>query len=445
MGPGGSGGAGGGGGGPTTAPEIHALPPLGEYRFSVAQGSTLTVRLASGNAERDGTELAPGTAYALAGALKSKINTWHGCILEVSAGAPGANIDAHVADPPPSPEQSPSVSYLNLHFKLEGLRSAVTAAQKAHPHAQTQLMGPRIMVVGGPGTGKSTLVRTLTGWATRMGRQPLAVNLDPREGVLALPGTLSAAVFATLSDPAGAGWSVASTPMSRPRAVPPKLPLAYHYGLATPAANPRLYRAVCGSLAAAATARLAEDPDVRAAGMIIDTPACPSAEEAASDDNGNAEDLEAYYGHMAHVAAEFSANIIIVLGGERAEELGRRLSGRRTTLGEPVQVVGLDSTIGGGAGGPKDPITLRDAAFLQAVRERAIREYFFGDARNTLSPYTQQVEFDALSIWKVNSGMVFFPSFHFSLELYFYKSRLICLSSCTGIYAYTCICNADAA
>ena len=160
---------------------------------------------------------------------------------------------------------------------------------------------------------------------------------------------------------------------------------------------------------------------------------------AAGDDGGA---LEAYYGHMAHVAAEFSANIVVVLGGERAAELGRRLwGGRRTTLGEPVQVVGLDPTIGG----QQDPIALRDAAFLQAVRERAIREYFFGDARNTLSPYTQQVEFDALSIWKVNSGMVFFPSFHFSLELYSYTSRLICLSSCTGIYAYTCICNADAA
>ena len=362
------------------------------------------MRLASGTAERDGAELAPGTTYALAGAVKSKINTWHGCVLEVSASA-GANIDAYVTDPPPSPEQSPLVSYLNLHFKLEGLRSAVAAAQKTqHAHAQIQPMGPRIMVVGGTGTGKSTLVRTLTGWATRMGRQPLAVNLDPREGVLALPGTLSAAVFATLSDPAGgatAGWSVAATPMSRPSAVPPKLPLAYHYGLASPAANPRLYRAVCDTLAAAATARLAEDPDVRAAGMIIDTPASPPA-EGGSD--GYGEEPEAHYGHITHMAAEFSVNIVVVLGSEGvAAELGRRLGGRRTTLGEPVQVVGLDRSIGA-TGGARQDIADRDAAFLQAVRERAIREYFFGDARNTLSPYTQQVEFDALSIWKVNSG-----------------------------------------
>lgn len=387
--PGGSGPA----SGPGTATETHALQALWEYRFSVAQGSTLTVRLASGTAERDGTELAPGTVYTIPGPVKSKINTWHGCVLEVSS-SPGGNVEARVADPP-DPDHCPLVAYLNLHFKLEGLRSAVAAAQKA-PHTTTHAqptMGPRVMVVGGSGAGKSTVVRTLTGWATRAGRQPLAVNLDPREGVLALPGTLSAAVFATLSDVAGAGWSVASTPMSRPSAVPPKLPIAHYYGLASPAENPRLYRAVCGALAAAATARLAEDPDVRAAGMLIDTPACP----ADNDDDG------AFLDHLVHVAAEFSANVVVVLGSERvAAELGRRLGGQRTTLGEPVHVVGLERSTGGGRG---EPIADRDAAFLQAVRERGIREYFFGDARNTLSPYTQQVEFDALSIWKVNSGM----------------------------------------
>ncbi|KAK7750800.1 Cleavage polyadenylation factor subunit clp1 [Diatrype stigma] len=411
---------------PTT--ETHTLQPFWEYRFEVPHGSTLTIKLISGTAEKDGTELAPSTPYSFS-ATKSKINTWHGCVLEVTtadpvsgasstaaaAGSSNGNIsgsnnnayDAYIAEPA-SPDETCLVSYLNLHFKLEGMRSAAAAAQKASRQQQQQqttstsaaaTTGPRVMVVGPPSAGKSTLVRTLAGWATRMGRQPLAVNTDPREGMLALPGTLSAAVLATIADVTNDGGVAGSTPMSGPSAVPVKLPLAYYYGLASPDANPRLYRSVCSALAAAATARLTRDPedadpdvdpdaDVRAAGLLIDTPGVlPAADDRAG------------YEHLAHVAAEFSANIIVVLGSERvAAEMVRRFvsaPGQRTTLGEPVAVVALDRSGG---------VVERDAAFMQAVRERAIREYFFGDKRSTLSPFTQQVDFDALSVWRVNEA-----------------------------------------
>lgn len=380
----------------------------------------------SGTAEKDGTELAPGTPYAFT-ATKSKINTWHGCVLEASTAAAAASAadasassngnssntnsnpyDAYVASPD-SPDETPLVSYLNLHFKLEGMRSAAATAQKTGQATTTTTMGPRVMVVGPPCAGKSTLVRTLAGWATRMGRQPIAVNTDPREGMLSLPGTLSAAVLATISDLTN-DWGIAgSTPMSGPSAVPVKLPLAYHYGLASPDANPRLYRGVCGALAAAATARLAEeegDPDVRASGVLIDT---PGVVPGADDDKSR-------YDHLAHIAAEFSVNVIVVLGSERvAAEMTRRFGvggggGQQTTttLGEPIAVVALERSGG---------VVERDAAFMQAVRERAIREYFFGDHRSTLSPFTQQVDFDALSVWRVNEGMFYYVSVLFPNSL----------------------------
>jgi polyribonucleotide 5'-hydroxyl-kinase len=87
-------------------------------------------------------------------------------------------------------------------------------------------------------------------------------------------------------------------------------------------------------------------------------------------------------------------NIIVVLGSTRINaELTKRFAGEKTSLGEPIQVIGLDKSEG---------VVERDEAFLQQTREAAIKEYFFGDARRTLSPQIQQVDFDSLVIYKAS-------------------------------------------
>ncbi|KAI1330953.1 Pre-mRNA cleavage complex II protein Clp1-domain-containing protein [Xylariaceae sp. FL0255] len=351
---------------PTTTQTLEAF---WEYRFEVPHGSSLTIKLLSGTAEKDGTELAPNTPYTFA-ATKSKINTWHGCTLEISTPL-GSTYDAYTSEP--TPDETPMVSYLNLHFKLEALR---TAAQNG---AGT---GPRMLVVGPPNSGKSSFVRTLASWATRMGRQPLVVNTDCREGMLTLPGTLSAAVFATIID-ITTDWG--KLPSSGASAIPVKLPLAYYYGLPQPDDNPKLFKRLLGRLAVAATSRLAEDPDVKSAGMIIDTGGVPTGAKAG-----------VYYDFLAHIVSEFSVNIVVVLGSERVNsEMQKRFAGQTTTVGETVTVVGLDKSGG---------VIEREPSFMQQIREAAIREYFFGDAKMTLSPFTQQVDFAAVSIWRVNEA-----------------------------------------
>ncbi|KAI0847521.1 Clp1-domain-containing protein [Daldinia vernicosa] len=347
---------------PTTT---EILEPFWEYRFEVPHGSTLDIKLISGTAEKDGTELAPNTTYTFT-AMKSKINTWHGCTLEISS--PTGNYDAYTSEP--TAEETPMVSYLNLHFKLEALR---TAADK------TRQMGPRILVMGPPNSGKTSLVKMLTGWATRMGRQPLVVNTDCREGMLALPGSLSAAVFSTIID-ITTDWG--NTPSSGPSAVPVKLPLVYNYGLGQPEENMRLYKRLLSRLAVTATSRLTEDPDVKTAGLLIDT--------------GGVNVSKGGYDHIAHIVAEFSVNIVLVIGSERiSSEMQKKFAGQKTSLDEPITVVSLDKSGG---------VVERDAGFLQQVHEAAIKEYFFGDTNITLSPFTQQVDFSALSIWKVNQA-----------------------------------------
>lgn len=73
----------------------------------------------------------------------------------------------------------------------------------------------------------------------------------------------------------------------------------------------------------------------------------------------------------------------------------RRFSGYRTTTGGTITLVKLDKS-----GGCVD----RDDEFMQKSREAAIKEYFFGDLKRTLSPHTQQVSFDDAAIYKVLEG-----------------------------------------
>lgn len=78
-----------------------------------------------------------------------------------------------------------------------------------------------------------------------------------------------------------------------------------------------------------------------------------------------------------------------------SSELSRRFGTERTSLGEPISVVPIDKS---------DGVVVRDEAFLQHVREAAIKEYFYGDSRRTLSPLIQQVDFDNVVVYRTSDG-----------------------------------------
>lgn len=239
--------------------------------------SEIHVKLVSGVADKDGTELAIQKSYRFSG-IKSKITTLLGCELEIE----GTPDDEFVAEFN-NPTDSPLNSYLNLHWKLTALRQRAAAARTE---------GPRVLVCGPPAAGKTTVVRTLTSLATRLGGQPVVVNTDPKEGMLSMPGTLSACVLATILDvEAIDGWG--TTPTSGPSQVPVKLPLVYYYGASQPSERVSKYRELVSQLASSVSSRFTQDPDAKSSGLIIDT---PGLEEKNKDDFDN----------IVHTAEELS-------------------------------------------------------------------------------------------------------------------------------------------
>lgn len=172
-------------------------------------------------------------------------------------------------------------SYANTHFALENLRQTATSQG---------LEGPRVLIVGPSNSGKTSLVKLLTAYATRGGSQPLVVNTDSREGMLSIPGSLTATAFASVIDVED-GWG--SSPTSGPSPVPVKLPLVYYYGLPSPEDGPKLFKPIVTRLALAATSRLADDPEVRRTGMLIDTPGVISQGKGG-------------YDILSHIVSEFS-------------------------------------------------------------------------------------------------------------------------------------------
>ncbi|KAI8662331.1 hypothetical protein LRP88_03585 [Fusarium phalaenopsidis] len=341
---------------------VLALRPVCEWRFQVSYGSSVIVKVLSGTAEKDGVELAPRNAYNFSG-VKSKILTWHGCELEIDGRCDSESIADYG-----NPTENVANSHLNLHGQLNDMRQA--AAREGRE-------GPRVLITGGVNTGKTTLARTLTSYATRQSYQPLVVNADPKEGLLSLPGTLSASVLATVMDPEAVdGWG--STPTSGPSSVPVKLPLVFYYGLESPEEDPDFYRELVSKLAGSVSGRLNEDENVKSSGVIIDGTGLPEQTKDGFD-------------LVAHIVDEFSINVIIVVGSSHISgELTKRFANERTSLGEPISVVPLDKS---------DGVVERDEMFMQHAREAAIKEYFFGDSRRTLSPLIQQVDFDNVVVY----------------------------------------------
>ena len=92
-----------------------------------------------------------------------------------------------------------------------------------------------------------------------------------------------------------------------------------------------------------------------------------------------------------------TVNLVLVVGSNQMyDELEQRLAGVFTSFGEPIECVNLEKP---------DGIPEVVDSFTRQNREAAIKEYFFGDSKRTLSPSLQVISFDDVAIFKAPDGM----------------------------------------
>jgi polyribonucleotide 5'-hydroxyl-kinase len=233
-------------------------------------------QLLSGTAEIFGTELAVNQTYTFTG-HKAAVYTWHGCKLEVF----GDCQTDYTA------EETPMASYANLHFALEDIRMNASGNPTG---------GPRVMIVGPDNAGKTSLVKLLTGYATRSGRTPIVANLDPKEGMLTVPGAISAVTMESIMD-VEEGWG--TSPINGPSQIPVKLPLVYYYGHEDLESHRDLSKALIRRMALSVISRMEDDENVKQTGCIIDSP-------------GSISHGRGGYEIVQHVVSEFSGTYIFI-------------------------------------------------------------------------------------------------------------------------------------
>lgn len=317
------------------------LDPDCELRFEIeSKNEKVKLEVLTGLAELFGTELVKGKSYEFGTGDKVAVFTYHGCTVRVTG-----NMDVcYVA------KETPMVQYLNSHSALEALRD------KAE---EKNTRGPIVMVVGPTDVGKTTVCRLFLNYAVRQGRSPFYVDLDPGQGNISIPGTISALLV--------------ERPASVESGFSQKAPLVFHYGHKSPGDNMALYKNVTSRLADVMLDALNSNKKARVSGMVINT--CGWVKGGG-------------YKYILHAAKEFEVGAVFVLDQERLyNELLRDMPNF-------VKVVFLPKS-GGVVERPKN---------LRAeTRDFKIREYFYGGSRSPLYPHRFEVKWSDVKIFKIGA------------------------------------------
>ncbi|KAK3052031.1 Cleavage polyadenylation factor subunit clp1 [Extremus antarcticus] len=332
------------------------LPPRTEWRFEVNFQQQYTIKVLTGHAELFGVELAPNQVHNFSG-VKGAVFTWQGCRLELSGEAESEYL-GHETDY--------AVEWLNVHGMLDTARGDAQSTPSSEG-------GPRVLVVGPDFVGKSSLIRSLAAWGVQSGWTPTIINADPREGLLAPPGSISAVTVGSwMSVEDGYGIS----PISGPTVTPVKAPLIYHCPYASATEKPEIYKALLTRTALSVTNKLEENLLAKQSGLIIDTP-------------GALNDPRSNYATIAHIVSEFSISLILTLGSERlSNDLSRRFTG------DNIPVLRIAKPAGAAE---------KDAQFMKQLANQQIRQYFFGTSKDPLNPHSHTIAFTDINLWRANS------------------------------------------
>ncbi|KAK0563891.1 Cleavage polyadenylation factor subunit clp1, partial [Tilletia horrida] len=253
--------------------------------------------------------------------------------------------------------------------------AALSANEATAYRAEGQ--GPRVMIVGGESSGKSSLVKFLANYAMRSpavcslsssssssangkeeqpeitGWWPVIVNLDPGDGAAPLPFTFSAlplqplpTAFLASSSPAlPYGLTTSTTGAIHPTPTSAHIvsPYTLWLGRDNVRENEMHAKRVVDWLAEGVERRLARDARARMSGLVIDTPGVITA------------DGRSRYAWIQYCARAFKVDTIVVLGHDKLNIELSRLYGH-----------------------PSSGVVELDDVYRSRLRSLQVRTYFYG-------------------------------------------------------------------
>lgn len=376
---------------------VFELKANQELRFNVAD-EQIRVELRRGLAEVYGTEMLLNKTYEFQRNSRAAIFTYHGAIIEMT----GSPLKCHIGQ-----KCDYMNYYLNIHADLEKMRdeAAIFSEQiKFNPNiaegSQTvsndsnnicndskeptpvpktstsnssikpDLSKTPICLVCKPmyarNVGKSTLCRILSNYATRRGRAPIFVDLDPDQGHIGLPGTIGALSI--------------EAPMDIETGMALRSSMLLHFGHSQPKTDNEdksglLYKALLESIARIVHSKLETDKKSYISGVIINTCAAWSDDKCWSD-----ADYKIYYKILVHAAKVFEANMVLVMDDDILQD------DLQKDLPNHVKVLNVPKTVGIITGKVEDI----------ELRYKRIKEYFYGRPSESFNPMTSEIKFSLI-------------------------------------------------
>ncbi|KAI5968492.1 CLP1 [Candida theae] len=346
------------------------IPQGSEWRIEIPVKQIIKFKVTEGILEINGTELPNNVELQLTGTKGSIYSPKQESKLEYTL---VQNQDMSMYEDEEFSEYVSSEtnmeSVLNLHMYLESKRQAA-ADHNVSSSEKEPILGPRIMVLGGRHSGKTTLAKTLISYAVKMDHCPILVNLNPQDGVFALPGSISAtAIGDSLDIESCSGYGLTTTttggnPLS-------KQPIVKNYGFTTINENMDLYKYQVSQLGITVVSRLEQDLQCGNSGVVVDTPPLGIKE----------------FDVIESIIGDFRIDLIVVVGNEKLSiDLQKKLSHKSN-----LQIVKLNKSPG--------VVEVSDK-FIRMSQEATIREYFNGNYKTRLSPFKTDIDATGLQIFK---------------------------------------------
>lgn len=362
-----------------------------EWRFEIPFRIILKLKVVNGIGEVFGTELPlnvellfTGVKYAIYAPLDEGCKIEYYCVPN-KANSTTTNEDGEISEY--ISEETSMNHYTNLHFVLESYRQSIS--EQNYTNTSSQKTGPRVLVVGNRHSGKTSLIKTLTSYACKMDRSPILVNLNPRDGVFSVPGSLTAVPISDAFDLESVnGWGGSTTSGSTFHN--PKQPLVKNYGFTNHVDNLDLYKYQISKLGVAVVSRMEEDIMVKNSGLLIDTPPLSIKD----------------FTIIENIVSDFEVNIIVVIDNERL------LIDLKKKFKHKIASSQLDFIKVPKSGG----VIEVDDGFIRKTQEESIKEYFNGTLKNPLSPFKTELDAKDFVIYKcvegleANANLSFLPS-----------------------------------